>query len=132
MMRIEWVERRLENWARWSAERASTSLGYPRATAFARAAAAPRHAEARNCIPVDGIEASQTEDAVQRLRYVRGVLHAAVFLHYVRGQDGSDLAASLGRISTKRAYQLIEEAHFELANILRGMARRTTGIDPRE
>ncbi len=129
MARIDWVERRLENWARWSAERASSGLGYPRATAFARAASAPRHAEARNSIPVNGIEADETERAVRALRGVKGVLHAVVVLHYVRGMDGSELAAAMGRITIRRAYQLIEEAHFELVPLLQQSRRR--GFDVR-
>ena len=132
MASIEWVQRRLENWARWSAERAGTSLGYPRATAFTRAAAAPRHAEARNSFPVNSIEAARTEEAVQQLRFIRGILHAAVTWHYVRGLDGADLAAALGRISRKRAYQLIEEAQFELAPLLRRQDRKSTGIAAKE
>jgi DNA-directed RNA polymerase specialized sigma24 family protein len=128
MAHIEWVERRLKNWARWSAERESASLGYPRATAFARAAGAPRHSEARNSIPVDGIEADETERAVRALRRVKGVLHAVVVLHYVRGMDGSELAAAMGRITIKRAYQLVEEAHFELVPLIREAKPRITGI----
>ncbi len=115
MATIEWVDRRLSNWARWSAERAAGTLGYPRCTAFARAASAPRHAESRNSIPVDGIEAAVTERAVRALRFVKGSLHAVVVLHYVHDISGSELAQRMGDIGSRRAYQLVEEAHFELA-----------------
>lgn len=112
---IDWVDRRLDNWARWSAERASGALGYPRSAAFTRAPGAPRHAENRNSIPVDGIEAAVTERAVRALRFVKGSLHAVVVFHYLHDISGTELAQRMGGIGARRAYQLVEEAHFELA-----------------
>lgn len=111
MARIGWVERRLDNWARWSNERASRGLGLPRQSMFLRAAGAPRGYGAGNRIPVESIDASQTERAVQALRGVNGLLHAAVIHHYLHGVSGQDLADRLGGVSVRRAYQRIEEAH---------------------
>ncbi len=132
MARIEWVERKLDNWARWSAERASRGLGYPRCSAFARAAAAPRHAENRNSIPVDGIEAAQTERAVQALRFVKGSLHAVVIFHYLHDISGVELGQRMGGIGARRAYQLVEEAHVELAKRFALQRQRPSGTAIRD
>lgn len=140
MAKIEWVEQHLENWARWSAERADGALGFPRASAFTRAPGAPRHAESRNSIPVNGLDAATTERAVQALRFVKGSLHAVVIQHYIHDLDGATLGQLMGGIGPRRAYQLVEEAHFELAKwfaMHRGVAQvgavhlRATNTAPR-
>lgn len=115
LARIGWIEHRLNNWARWSAERASRGLGLPRQSAFLRAASAPRSASVRNSVPTNDLDALQTEQAVQALRGINGVLHAAVVHHYLRDVSGQDLADRLGGVSVRRAYQRIEEAHQALA-----------------
>jgi hypothetical protein len=66
--RIEWVRMRLENWARWSAQRDSGGLGFPKQSAFVKLAAHGTRAEA--IIPTDSVEASLTDDAVQALAAV--------------------------------------------------------------
>lgn len=116
MARIGWIENRLDNWARWSTERASNGLGFPRQSAFLRAASAPRTGTSRNSVPTNDLDALQTERAVQALRGVNGVLHAAVVHHYLHDVSGQALADRLGGVSVRRAYQRIEEAHKVLAD----------------
>ncbi len=114
MARIERIERRLQNWARWSQERASHGLGYPRSSTIAKADGAPRHAEDRNVIPVDSIDAWQTEQAVRALRFVDGSLHALVVLLYVEGRSAEDIGRQLA-VGARRVYQRLDRAQFELA-----------------
>ncbi len=114
MAKIDWVERRLQNWGRWSQERVSNGLGYPRSSTIARAAGAPQHAEDRNVIPVNGLDAWETEQAVRALRYTDGALHALVVLVYVQTRSTTDIGAALG-IGARRVYQRLEDAHRELA-----------------
>jgi len=114
MAQIEWVHLRLLNWARWSSERASKGLGYPRASAFARAAGAARHGEERNSIPVDSIAADETETAVLALRAHDGALHALIVLYYLRGLTRHDVASRLA-IGERRFYQRLDECHSWLA-----------------
>ncbi len=66
MARIEWVEQRLQNWARWALNRGSGVLGYAGVN-LATAAVVTRDPYAEVPIPISDIEASETDDAVQRL-----------------------------------------------------------------
>lgn len=110
MAQIDWVHLRLLNWARWSTEKASHGLGYPRAAAFTRDPGAGRHAEERNAIPVDSIAASAMEDAVQALRFHDGVLHALIIFYYLRGATRGDVCARLC-FGQRRFYQRLGDAH---------------------
>ncbi len=65
--RRNWVQARLDNWARWMADRSTGSVGYPRQSPFMRLGG--RAASTDNVIPLDAIEAEHTDRAVESLRF---------------------------------------------------------------
>lgn len=86
---------RLENWARWSAQRDSGGLGFPKQSAFVKLAAHGTRAEA--IIPTDSIEASLTDDAVQALRLSHSHLHLTLCCIYLRGLGVKATSRRLGK-----------------------------------
>lgn len=102
MARIEWVHQRLENWALW---RARGGFGYAKQSIFADGPAA-RGQVAEAVIPVDDLEASDTNDAVEALKLGHGHLYQTLHLYYVRGQGIKGTARSMRRAESTIHSQL--------------------------
>lgn len=79
----KYIREKLENWARWSQQREMGSLGYPKQSAFARMGAASGRTEA--VVPLDNLDASETQDAVESLRFTQSGLHMVLVLTYAKG-----------------------------------------------
>jgi len=79
MAREDWIERRLDNWARWLTEGNRSSLGFPRQQAFARQMRVSQSADTAH-IPIDDVEARDTHEAVENLRRV-GQSHLWLVVH---------------------------------------------------
>lgn len=111
MARIDWIEHRLLNWARWKSRSGGGALGYARVP-LGVAAPATRDAYAEAPIPVNDIEAGATDDAVHRLP---SELKAAV-VEYYTGQGGE--MDHLRRLCCAKAtmYARIDRAHRLLAD----------------
>lgn len=83
MARIDWVKRRLENWARWKVREQSGGLGFSRQASFLRDAPAGSDRESK--IPIDEIEASVTDEAIEAMKGTRPHLYETVQLIYFAG-----------------------------------------------
>lgn len=79
----KYIRGKLENWARWSQQRELGGLGYPKQSAFARMGAAAGRTEA--VVPLDNLDASETQDAVESLRFTQSGLHLVLVLTYAKG-----------------------------------------------
>lgn len=112
MARIEWVERRLENWALWKERRSSGASGYASQSIFADGPSARGHGEAM--VPVDDIEASITDDAVESLKLGWGHLHQTLHLVYVKGLGIRETAERMHRAMSTIHAQL-GQADLQLA-----------------
>lgn len=66
MARIEWVEHRLQNWARWQLCRGGGVLGYAQVQ-LASGVNAGRDGYVTAAIPISDVEASETDTAIGRL-----------------------------------------------------------------
>lgn len=87
MARIDWIEHRLLNWARWKLGANGGGLGYARVNFMALDGSRDTSAEPR--IPINDVEASDTDTAVQRLP---GELRATVLEVYTgRGGEADHL-----------------------------------------
>lgn len=108
MARIDWVETRLLNWARWKAGGGSFSGDYAKVNWGAEGVRG-RYAEVQ--IPTNAIEAGDTDAAVQALP---GELRATVTEFYV-GEGGE--AQHLQQLQCTRStmHARIERAHRLLA-----------------
>ena len=78
MARVEWIEQRMQNWVRWKVASGSGALGY--ASVNLSNAEMPREPYAEAPIPTSDIDASEVDDAVNRLP---SELRATVLVHYV-------------------------------------------------
>lgn len=111
MARIDWIEQRLQNWARWSLMRGSGVLGYS-AVDLSDPTPGIRDPYAQAPIPTNEIEASETDDAVQRLP---GDLKRTVIEVYV-GPGG--LRQKLARLccAERTLHDRVDRAHRLLAD----------------
>lgn len=108
MARIDWIELRLQNWARWVLARRG-ELGFQSSDTM-RAGGTAGYRQA--AIPIGDAEASDTDQAIRRL--YPGGLALAVHEFYT-GQGGvADKAARLC-IAESILYRRIDQAHAQLA-----------------
>lgn len=110
MARIEWIEQRLLNWARWRLGRSSGALGY--AAVALGAANGGRGGYVEAPIPTNECEAAETDDAVARLP---SALKATVIEQYT-GEGGE--RDHVARLCCGRAtlYARIDQAQRLLAD----------------
>ena len=105
MARIDWVQHRLENWARWHSTMNGAGLGFASQAAFLREAVdCDGRPEAR--IPIDEVEASITNDAVETLKLGYGHLHQTLRLYYLRGEGIKGTARMMRRAESTIHMQL--------------------------
>ena len=83
MARIEWIKLRLNNWAEWKAREAGGGLGFGSQASFLREAGQDGYRE--SVVPIDDVDASVTDQAVESLRAGKGHLYATLQCMYVQG-----------------------------------------------
>lgn len=83
MARIEWIKHRLENWALWKARDSSGSLGFATQSSFLGEFSGTRYRDSN--IPVDEVDASLTDQAIQSLGPERGHLVLTLEAIYLQG-----------------------------------------------
>lgn len=116
MARIKWVQQRLENWAAWSRTRDSGALGYPSASPFARMA--PGSGVRTSAVPVDSLDASLTDQAVQSMRFTHAHLWLTLKAHYVEGFEIYRVAIKLS-VSDRTIKARLEAADMRIAEWFR-------------
>jgi hypothetical protein len=82
-MRIEWVKLRLDNWALWKARDGAGGLGFSSTTSFLHEVDTSRYRESH--IPVDEVDASVTDQAVETLKGDREHLYQTLQAIYIAG-----------------------------------------------
>lgn len=113
MARIDWIEQRLLNWARWlMAGGGSGGMGYAATTWGDAASAGGRDGYREAVIPISDVEASETDHAVNRLS--PGGLRLAVREFYT-GRGGRAEQAERLRIGESTLHARVDQAHAQLA-----------------
>lgn len=84
MARIEWVKQRLDNWALWKERGANGGRGFYAGTSFLKEAGS-QSGYRETVIPVDEVDASVTDAAVESLRLTRSHLYITLQLIYIEG-----------------------------------------------
>jgi DNA-directed RNA polymerase specialized sigma24 family protein len=124
MARIEWVEQRLQNWARWRLIRGGGVLGY--ASVNLLAAAMPRATDVDAPVPTSDVDAHEVDDAVARLP---SELKATVLEVYV-GEGGVRQKLARLCVSEPTLHARVGRAHRLLADHL--LAKQDRLKDERE
>ena len=117
--RIEWIETRLRNWARWRLTRGSGPLGFAAINLEKAAAGVRADPYADAPVPTNAIEAGETDDAVAKLP---GPLRTAVEVHYLEQAPGvrrrlATLEDKLRHLCCAKStfYDRVDNAHRALA-----------------
>lgn len=105
MARVEWVAHRLENWAMWKERQGSGGLGFASTAIFSDGPSA-RGQYNGAVIPVDELDASITDDAVESLKLGYGHLHKTLHLYYLRSLGIRGTAAAMQRAESTIHAQL--------------------------
>lgn len=92
MARLDWVHSRLKNWERWHCQQRAGSLGFATQSAFLNDFPG---ADRVSRIPIDEVEASVTNDAVEALKLPRPVLYQTLWLVYPMGLGPTGAAKRL-------------------------------------
>lgn len=109
MARIDWVEERLQNWARWKLMQGSGALGFARVNL--ERVTADTQAEAR--IPTNDVEAAETEAAIVLLHPPGLVLTVREFYTGTGGIADKSRRLCCG-VAT--IYSRLDQAHRQLAD----------------
>jgi hypothetical protein len=122
MAKLQWIAERLDNWARWKLAAGSSSLAHVNL----ENADMPREAYADAPIPIADCEASDTDDAVERLP---GELKATM-IEYHLGRGG--LRHKLARLCCAEStlHARMERSHRLLADHF--MAKQDKAVAERE
>ena len=111
MARIEWIEMRLLNWARWRLMSGAGPLGYA-SVDLSNPTPTQRDPYAEAPIPTNSIEAAETDDAIRALE---PELQKTVWAWYLR-RDGLGGALRQLGIGESALHARIERAHRRLAD----------------
>lgn len=122
MARIEWVKQRLNNWALWKVQEGSGGMGFASQSSFLNSAPGESRPEAR--IPIDEIDASVTNEAVESLKVPRPHLYRVLQCMYPRG-IGAKATARECECAESTVYSLLSVADGVLANWFRERADAT-------
>jgi hypothetical protein len=104
MARIEWVKQRLENWALWKARDGAGGLGFSATTSFLHEVDTSRYRESR--IPVDEVDASVTEEAIEALKFERSHIYHTLHFIYLHGLGIKETARQMQRAESTIKAQL--------------------------
>ena len=94
MARIEWIKLRLNNWALWKARESAGGLGFATQSVLLRE---PTDGYRDSVVPIDEVDASTTDVAVESLRQGRGHLYMTLQLVYVKGVGIRGAALQMAR-----------------------------------
>lgn len=124
MARIEWIEHRLLNWARWRLMNGMGPLGYA-SVDLSDPTPTQRDPYAEAPVPTNAIEAAETGDGIKALE---DDLRRTVVAWYLRRDGLAGALRDLG-IGERALHQRIERAHRRLADWInerqeRGRAER--------
>ena len=109
-MRIEWVKQRLENWALWKENESKGGLGYATQSSFLNEGSlTDRYRE--SAIPVDEIDASLTNTAVESLRPTRPHLYMTLQHIYIKGVGIKETARRMARAESTIKVNLDQADH---------------------
>jgi hypothetical protein len=108
MARIEWVKHRLENWALWKDREGRGGLGYATSSVLL-AEAIDRYREA--VLPIDDVDASVTNTAVESLRNGKSHLYMTLQLIYVAGVGVRESARRMGKAESTIKANLDQADH---------------------
>lgn len=119
MARIEWIEHRLLNWARWKLMHGMGPLGYA-SVDLSDPTPTQRDPYTEAPIPTNSIEAAETDDGIKALE---PELRDTVAAWYLRRDGLAGALRQLG-IGERALHQRIERAHRRLADWLNDRQER--------
>lgn len=108
MARIKWVSERLKRWGAWRARKESNGLGYARSSIFL---SVPSGGSPDAAVPINDLEAAQTDRAVESLRFTRSHLHMVLVLIYVNNTGIKNAARRMARAESTVKSNLEDADH---------------------
>lgn len=121
MARIEWMKQRLYNWALWVERGCSGNRGFYTSSSFTWEVV-DQSGYRSPSIPVDEVEAADTDQAVQSLRQGKAHLHRTIEVIYLEGESIRRAAIKL-HCAESTVKARLEQADHEIATWLRNRAQ---------
>lgn len=120
MARLDHIHRRLVAWGAWRTRRENLGLGYPRVNILLSMGGGGAGGYREATIPIDEIEAAETERAVESLRLVKSHLYLTLQYVYVKN-EGVTGAARLMRRSRAAISAQLDQADVEIQRWLEAL-----------
>lgn len=118
MARIEHIQRRLVAWGAWKSRSENHGLGFARTNILLSLGGGGSAGYREAVVPIDEIEAAETDRAVESLRLVKSHLYLTLQHIYVRNAGVAKTAAAMGRARATIHAQL-DQADAEIDRWLR-------------
>ena len=112
MARIDWVKYRLDNWALWKDRESRGGLGFATQSAFLNDAPDDNARESK--IPVDEVDASVTDQAVESLKVPRPAIYQTLQLYYIKGIGVQGIMRDVG-LSRSSVHSNLDQADRAIA-----------------
>jgi Phage antitermination protein Q len=130
MARIEGIRLRLERWSSWCQRRDAGALGYSRVNILAKRGVRGTSVGGVTASDQD-MEAAETQDAVDSLRFTRPQLHDTLTWHYAKGYELHRVAGKMGRaLSTIKRNLELADAALRIYFVAKAEERRKTWRNP--
>lgn len=111
MARIEGIKHRLERWAKWCSYREGGSLGYSKINLLARGGVRGTGHGAGGAAADQDVEAAETNDAVESLRFTQSHLHMVLTLYYAKSLPLHEVAKRVCRAESTVKRNLEDADH---------------------
>lgn len=108
MARIEWVRHRLNNWALWKERESRGGLGFASQSVLL---SEPTGGYRESTMPIDDIDASVTNTAVESLRLPRAHLYMTLQHIYIKGLGIKETARRMARAESTIKANLDQADH---------------------
>ena len=113
MARLDQIHRRLVVWGAWRARREDAGLGFPKVNILLSMGGGGAGGYRETVVPLDEIEAAETDRAVESLRLVKSHLYLTLHCIYIRNMGVTATARRMARSRAAVSAQL-DQADVEI------------------
>jgi len=113
MARLDHIHRRLVLWGAWRARREDAGLGFPKVNILLSMGGGGAAGYRETVVPLDEIEAAETDRAVESLRLVKSHLYLTLHYVYIKNKGVTGTARAMAR-SRAAIHAQLDQADVEI------------------
>ena len=113
MARLDHIHRRLVAWGAWRARREDAGLGFPKVNILLSMGGGGAAGYRETVVPLNEIEAAETDRAVESLRLVKSHLYLTLHYVYIKNKGVTGTARAMAR-SRAAIHAQLDQADVEI------------------